>query len=245
MPGAHLLAAWGAGAVFAACSLGLPDVVDQGTGGQPADGSLSDAAGLGGREAAGQPLDGAGSAETGAGEAGSAGDDACVPETPEQICSRLDRECGSTDAINNCGASKSIDCGSCPNNNPCAFTVCNAGRCDTTNKQNGTDCSRGPCVTATCNAGNCDTSDKQDGTPCGSSGNQYCKAGDCASPTAICYVSGTMWCYGEGPSGNQTCCSGTCQCDSATEMSYSLQCVKNWTCAKCFHIDASDTHVCL
>ncbi len=49
----------------------------------------------------------------------------CSPETPEQMCARLERECGSVSGADNCGTVKFVpDCGTCASGKTCV-----SGRC--------------------------------------------------------------------------------------------------------------------
>lgn len=113
--------------VYESSLLGGPtDPPSAGSGGDAGDGGSS--AGSGSAGSAGTRPDsgngglggtevghaGESSTSAGASTAGEGGAPACVPETPEQYCSRLGLDCGTVDGTDHCGnAITGVDCGTC------------------------------------------------------------------------------------------------------------------------------------
>lgn len=86
-----------------------------GRGGRGGSGAGTDS-GSGGLNSGGTDVGHAGESSTSAGAnaAGEGGAGACVPETPEQYCSRLGLDCGTVDGTDHCGnAITGADCGTC------------------------------------------------------------------------------------------------------------------------------------
>jgi hypothetical protein len=48
----------------------------------------------------------------------------CVPEVPAEICSRLQKDCGSLQAEDRCGNALTIYCGTCPDDGECRNNIC-------------------------------------------------------------------------------------------------------------------------
>ncbi len=61
----------------------------------------------------------------------------CTAETNTQFCSRLAKNCGSVTANNNCGTSRTVNCGSCASPQTCTNNVCSC-----TAETNSAFCSR-------------------------------------------------------------------------------------------------------
>lgn len=55
---------------------------------------------------------------------------ACTPETDAQFCTRLQAECGSVTAADNCGTMRTRTCGTCSGVEKCGFPAANQCGCD-------------------------------------------------------------------------------------------------------------------
>jgi len=65
----------------------------------------------------------------------------CQPEPDYGLCARLGRECGSLTAADNCGQTRTVSCGGCPQGEVCG--VVSAGQCDVCpSESDATFCSR-------------------------------------------------------------------------------------------------------
>lgn len=60
--------------------------------------------------------------------------DLCVPETQDELCERLEFNCGETTAENNCGETVPIDCGTCDDPLVCGINSPNVCGCSGTNE---------------------------------------------------------------------------------------------------------------
>lgn len=60
--------------------------------------------------------------------------DLCVPETQEELCERLEFNCGETTAENNCGETVPIDCGTCDDPLVCGINSPNVCGCSGTDE---------------------------------------------------------------------------------------------------------------
>src|SRR5690349_20203455 len=54
--------------------------------------------------------------------------DACIPETDAELCSRIDA-CEAVNVPDNCGATRSVDCGACGGSDVCVANQCKASQC--------------------------------------------------------------------------------------------------------------------
>ncbi|MGI5864439.1 MAG: hypothetical protein ACOX6T_20635 [Myxococcales bacterium] len=54
----------------------------------------------------------------------------CVRETNEKFCERLEKNCGSVTAPDNCGVERQVNCGVCPNNGECDLTTNTCKECE-------------------------------------------------------------------------------------------------------------------
>lgn len=118
-----------------------------------------------------------GSGTTGAssGSSGGTGSTGCVSESNATFCSRLNRECGSHTANDNCGVRRTVaDCGSCTGTD-----VCSAGVCSCPGETNTAFCSR---VGAACG--------QVSGTDICGQARTVSSCGSCTSP-ASCGGAGT------------------------------------------------------
>lgn len=57
------------------------------------------------------------------------GDDTCVPESDAAFCLRIGKTCESQNAADNCGLSRTADCGTCASGDGCVVGVCQAPVC--------------------------------------------------------------------------------------------------------------------
>jgi formylglycine-generating enzyme len=109
--------------------------MDGATGGNAgADGSdASAAAGTDAGADTGGSMGGAGGANGGTGGAGGAtagagGGGGCSPETTNDFCSRLGKNCGSLSAADNCGVNRTVNsCGTCVSPRTCEGNICCTG----------------------------------------------------------------------------------------------------------------------
>src|SRR5262245_17000995 len=93
----------------------------------PADSGTGDgASGTGGTSASGGTAGSGGTSATGgsAGGGSDASNDACVPETDQQFCSRIGKSCEVVTGIDNCGATRAPNCGTCSTGMGCVDNVC-------------------------------------------------------------------------------------------------------------------------
>jgi hypothetical protein len=76
---------------------------------------------------------GAGGTGTGGLAGGGAGGAAggCVPESDTQLCASLGKSCEMTSGTDNCGASRTVSCGTCPTGKGCVDQVCQTPVCTT------------------------------------------------------------------------------------------------------------------
>jgi hypothetical protein len=56
-------------------------------------------------------------------------DDVCVPETDEALCLRLADRCEGVESTDNCGASRTVDCGACGGDKACVTGTCKVPTC--------------------------------------------------------------------------------------------------------------------
>lgn len=75
---------------------------------------------------AGDAPDAADLSDTGPDLVGDAGPDACVPLSSEELCEDLERFCGETETVDNCGERREFRCGRCDETN----SDCERGRCE-------------------------------------------------------------------------------------------------------------------
>ncbi len=99
----------------------------------------------------------------------------CSPETNNQFCSRLGKNCGSVTGVDNCGSSRTTTCGSCASNQMCTNGLCTQNCTPESNTQ---FCSRlGKNCGSVTGVDNCGSSRT---TTCGScASNQMCTNGLC------------------------------------------------------------------
>lgn len=148
----------------------------------------------------------------------------CTPETDTVFCSRLSKTCGSYTALDNCGTSRTANCGTCTTGFICTNNVCVAETCtpetDTVfcsrlSKACGSYTAPDNCeVSRTANCGTCNT-----GYTCT---NNVCVSSTCTPATC--------------PSLGKTCgnvsdgCGGTLSCGTCT---VSGQVCTNNVCTEC------------
>ena len=65
--------------------------------------------------------------EDGNADAGAA--DACVPETSEELCTRLGRTCEAASGMDRCGVTRAVECGACSDGQGCVHGVCRTPLC--------------------------------------------------------------------------------------------------------------------
>jgi hypothetical protein len=99
-----------------------------GTGGAPATGGMAGAAATGGTGGAGT----GGLAGSGAGGAGGG----CSPESDAQLCASLGKSCEMASGTDNCGTTRTANCGTCPSTMGCVDQVCQTPVCTTFNYSN-------------------------------------------------------------------------------------------------------------
>jgi hypothetical protein len=96
-----------------------------GTGGAPATGGVAGAAATGGTGGAGTGgLAGSGAAGAGGG---------CSPESDAQLCASLGKSCETASGTDNCGTTRTANCGTCPSTMGCVDQVCQTPVCSTFN----------------------------------------------------------------------------------------------------------------
>ena len=138
----------------------------------------------------------------------------CVAETNAVFCSRLGKECGSVTANDNCGDSKTVNCGTCTSPEICSSGVCGctAKTCASLGIYNcgiwddgcGGTVNCGTCtLPEICSSGLCECIADCDGKECGSDGcGGVCKGVDngmsqaCTATYGSCSVTGTETCVG-------------------------------------------------
>jgi hypothetical protein len=107
---------------------------------------------------------GSGSGSGGSGSSGStsSGGDACVPESDMQVCQFQLFQCGKQTLMDNCGVTRSVDCGACNAGSECSkgecvdcCNICSANKtCVSGDGVKYAACNGGPCTPnqATCSS---------------------------------------------------------------------------------------------
>lgn len=164
------------------------------------------------------PIDNGGDSDAGH----DAGGDACVPESDDQFCDRVDDDCAEITEPDNCGETRTVDCGDCDEECPDDQTYCSGkcvdtsedtdhcGECD--NECDGDEvCEDGSCtcVETRTNDEICDDAEAECGTvqdDCG----QDVACGDCGAGCQICE--------------DNECVDDDSQCDDTTDCDEWTQC---------------------
>ncbi len=177
----------------------------------------------------------------------------CQPKTDSQLCSDEGASCGTLTVTDNCGARRTITCGSCPSGDVCTANACCTPQSDSAFcSAQGAQCGS---VTGTDNCGQSRT------VSCGSCSNgETCSGNQCICPTPSC---GSAQCgtvsnscgstkncgscsNGETCSNNQCVCP-TPSCGSAQCGTVSNSCGSTNNCGSCSNAEtctSSNTCIC-
>jgi hypothetical protein len=154
----------------------------------------------------------------------------CTPETDQAFCARVGKQCGQFTGTDNCGGSRTANCGTCSTSNACDEASCGGDNmCQTAHRPDTAQCSTGDLCSVSdhCNgAGTCIS-----GGPKVCTGDQ-CNDGYCDKADGVCK---------QKPNGTSTVCSTGNPCSVDDHCDGKGSCVSGGTKPSCLDGGTADS----